>query len=157
MAKIVYNSALYDEAVGSLDYDTNTFKIMLVGATYRAIADETKRDSHTKRSDITDEVTGTGYTAGGATLASVTVTNDTTNNIIKIDAADPSWTTATISGIQGAVIYRSRGGASSADELVCFLDLYADNSNAAISVTSGTFTIVLPANGFLTKEPKSGS
>ncbi len=157
MAKLVYNSALYDNAVGDIDFNTDTFKVMLVGATYHAIAAETKRDSHTKRSDITDEVSGTGYTAGGQTLASVTVTKDTSNNIIKIDCTDPSWTSATISNIYGAVVYKSRGGASSADELVCFLDIYADNSNAAVSVTSGTFTITLPANGFYTIEPKSGS
>lgn len=157
MSKIVYNSFLYDVLTGAIDLDTDTFKIMLVGNTYRSIADETKRDSHTKRSDITDEVSGTGYTAGGQALASVTVTKDTTNNIIKINANNPSWSSATISGIYGAVIYKSRGGASSADELVCFIDIYADNSNAAVSVTNGTFTMTLPANGFLTAEPKSGS
>lgn len=157
MANIVYNSAIYDIATGAIDLNTDTFKVMLVGSTYHAIAAETKRDSHTKRSDITDEVTGTGYSAGGATLASVTVTNDTTNNIIKVDCTDPSWTTATISGVYGAVFYKSRGGASSADELLCFQDLYAANSNAAVSVTSGTLSIVIHANGFFTFEPKSGS
>lgn len=156
MSKLVYNEGLYQIASGNIDFDANTFKIMLVGTTYRAIADETKRDSHLNRSDVTDEVSGTGYSSGGTTLASVTVTKDTTNNLIKIDAADPSLSSATISGIAGAVIYKSTGSAST-DTLIAFLDLYADNGNATISVTNGTFTIVLPANGFLTIAPASGS
>ncbi len=154
--KLVYNEGAFQIASGNIDFDANTFKIMLVGSTYRAIADETKRDSHSNRSDITDEISGTGYSAGGATLASVTVTKDTTNNLIKIDAADPAWTSSTLSGVQGAVIYKSTGTAAT-DTLICFLDVYADNSNAALSTTNGTLTIVLPANGFLTIGPASGS
>jgi hypothetical protein len=157
MSKIVYNSFLYDSWTGAIDMDTDTFNILLVSSTYRAIADETKRDSHTKRSDITNEIAGTGYATGGQALTGVTVTKDTTNNIIKVDANDPSWTSATLTDVEGAVVYKARGGLASADELVGFYDLYADNGNAGLTTSNGTLTITWPVNGFLTLEPKSGS
>jgi hypothetical protein len=157
MANIIYNSLLEDLANNNVDFGADTFKIMLVGSTYHGIAAETKRDNHDRRDDITDEVSGTGYTAGGATLSNVAVTKDTSNNIIKVTADPVSWTSSTLTGVYGAVIYKSRGGAASADELVCFLDLYAANSNAALSTSNGTLQITFHANGFVSIEPKSGS
>ena len=132
---LMYNSALEDEAKGAIDFDTDTFKVMLVNSTYAAIADETKKDSHTKRSDVTgNEVSGTGYTTGGAT-ATVTVTKDTANNRVDISLGSASWSTATITA-SGAVYYKSRGGASSADELVAYIDF-----GGAVTSTAGTFSL----------------
>ncbi len=139
MANVIYNSFKRDSANSSIDLDTDTLKIMLVTSTYAP-----DQDAHTKRSDVTNEVVGTGYTAGGATLANKTVVVDNTNNWAKFDADDASWAASTITA-RGAVIYKSRGGASSADELVCYLDFGSD-----ISSTAGTFTVTFAANGILT-------
>ena len=49
---------------GSIDLDTDTIKVLLVTSAYTP-----DQDTHTKHSDVTNEVSGTGYTAGGATLA----------------------------------------------------------------------------------------
>ena len=102
MADIIYTSFKKDIMNGAIDLDTDTIKVMLVTSAYTASA------THAKRSDITNEVTGTGYTAGGATLASATVTNVSTNGVF--DANDVAWTTSTITA-RGAVLYKSRGGA----------------------------------------------
>jgi hypothetical protein len=138
MASVIYNSFKYDNSTGAIDLDGDTFKIMLVTSTYAP-----NIDTHTKRSDITNEVTGTGYTAGGATLTSTVVTNDLTNDRTKFSSANPSWATATITA-RGAVIYKSRGGAATADELVCYLDFVTDQTS-----TAGTFTVTCPANGWI--------
>jgi len=137
MADVIYNSFVYDVATGAIDLNTDTFKAMLVSG-YTP-----NKDTHTKRSDVTSEITGTGYTAGGATLASVTVTNDTANDVIIFDAADTAWANATLSAT-GAVIYKSRGGASSADELVCFKDF-----GGTVSSTAAAFTIQWAATGIV--------
>ncbi len=139
MANVIYNSFKVDSATSAIDLDTDTLKILLVTSTYAP-----DQDTHTKRSNVTNEVSGTGYTAGGATLANKTVVVDNTNNWAKFDADDASWVTATITA-RGAVIYKSRGGASSADELVCYLDFGSD-----ITSTAGTFTVTFAANGILT-------
>ena len=126
---IVYNSALEDLARGAIDFDTDTFRAMLVTATYVA-----NKDTHAKRSDVTNEVTGTGYTAGGTTVTA-TVTRDNATDRVDITFANPSWASSTITA-RGVVIYKSRGGAATADELVCYGDF---GSN--VSSTNGTFTV----------------
>lgn len=124
MASVIYNAALLNEAKGLIDYDSDTFKVMLVGAGYTPDV-----DAHAYRSSVTNEVAGTGYTAGGAASA-VTVAQDNTNNRVSISFAPVTWTTATISAARGAVIYKSRGGAASADELVAYVDFGADKSSS---------------------------
>ncbi len=126
---IVYNSALEDLARGAIDLDTDTFRAMLVTATYVA-----NKDTHLKRSDVTNEAAGTGYTAGGVAVA-VTVTKDLANDRLDIAFANPSWANSTITA-RGVVIYKSRGGLATADELVCYGDFGAD-----VSSTNGTFTV----------------
>ena len=48
---------------GSIDLDTNTIKVALVTRPIRP-----NQDAHDFFDDITNEVSGTGYTAGGASL-----------------------------------------------------------------------------------------
>lgn len=122
---------------GSIDLDTDTIKVALVTSTYTP-----DQDVHDFFDDITNEVTGTGYTAGGATLASKTVSADTTDNEGVFDAADVTWTTSTITA-RGAVIYKSTGTASTS-ALICYLDFTSDQSS-----TAGDFTIQWNAEGIL--------
>jgi hypothetical protein len=135
MADILYTSFKRDIQNGSIDLDTDTVKVMLVTSAYTPSA------SHAKRSDITNEVVGTGYTAGGATLSTPTVTNSGTTGVF--DGADVAWTGSTITA-RGAVLYKSRGGLSSADELIAYIDFGTDKTS-----TSGTFTIQWNAGGIL--------
>lgn len=129
MASLIYNSCIDDLARNNIDFDTNTFKAMLVTASY--IAD---KDSHDRRDDITNEVTGTGYTAGGATCV-VTVTKSNANDNVTIQLGAVSWPSSTLTA-RGCVYYKSRGGASSADELVAYNDF---GSN--VSTSGGTFAV----------------
>lgn len=123
---------------GGIDLDTDTIKVALVTSTYSP-----NIDTHDNFDDITNEVTGTGYTAGGATLGSVTVTADTTNDRGVFDAADTSWSTSTITA-RGAVIYKSTG-TSSTSKLIAYVDFASD-----ITSTASTFSIVWNASGILT-------
>lgn len=130
MASLIYNSAVRDEATGAIDYDTDSFKAMLVTSTYTP-----NKDTHAKRSDVTNEVTGTGYTAGGVAITATVAAVDTANDRVVITFASVNWPTSTITA-RGMVVYKSRGGASSADELVFYDDFGAD-----VSSTAGTFTV----------------
>jgi hypothetical protein len=136
MASLIYNSCVDDLARGAIDFDTDTFKIMLVSSSYTP-----NKDTHDKRDDVTNEVTGSGYTAGGAASA-CTVTKDTANDKVTLGFAATSWNSATVTAA-GAVIYKSRGGASSADELVAFIDFGGDVSSNGGTFTVGTSTITL--------------
>ncbi len=138
MASVLFNSFKRDIMNGAIDLDTDAINVMLVTSTYTP-----NIDTHTKRSDITNEISGTGYTAGGSALASKTVTADNTGDKGVFDAADLSWSTATFTA-RGAVLYKARGGASSADEVIAYIDFVTDRSCSA-----GTFTLQWDTAGIL--------
>jgi hypothetical protein len=79
MASLIYTSFFEDLARGAIDLDTDTFWVMLTTSSYTE-----NKDTHTKRSDVTNEVAaGGGYSAGGQ-VVTFTVTKDTTND--RLDA-----------------------------------------------------------------------
>jgi len=128
-----------DMARGAVDFDTDTFKMMLVTSSYSpALTDS-------KRSNITNEVSGTGYTAGGI---ATTCTVGRASGVTTLTFSSPTWA-APVSGFTArrGVIYKSRGGASSADELVCVLDfgsgVAANGTSYTVSITGGV-TLTVP-------------
>ncbi len=129
MASLIFNRALELWARGSIDFDTDTFKVLLTTSAYTE-----DKDAHDFRNDVTNEVSGTGYTAGGNTVT-VTVTLDTANDRLDITLGGTTWPSSTITA-RKAVYYKSRGGASSADELVAVNDFGSDVVSSA-----GTFTL----------------
>jgi len=85
----------------------------------------------------TNEVSGTGYSAGGGTLTNVTPTTSGTTAFT--DFADLTFSTATITA-RGALIYNTTtGGGSSTTDTVVVLDFGGDKTS-----TAGDFTIVFP-------------
>jgi hypothetical protein len=136
MASLIYNSFVDDMARGAIDLDTDTFKVMLVSSAYSP-----NKDTDLKRSAVTNEVSGTGYTAGGVTSA-CTVTKDTANDRVTLSFAAVNWATSTITA-RAAVIYKSRGGAASSDELVCYVDFGGDVSSSSATFSLGSSTITL--------------
>jgi len=130
MASLIYNSAIDDMARNNIDFDTNTFKAMLVTSSYTP-----NKDTHDKRDDVTNEVAATGgYTAGGVATV-CTVTKDTANDRVTLQFAAVSWATSTITA-RGCVYYKSTGGAASTDALVAYADFGSD-----VSSTAGTFSV----------------
>lgn len=129
MASLIYNSGLGDCAKGNIDFDTDTFYVMACTSTYTE-----NKDTHTKRSDVTNEITGTGYTAGGNSVT-VSVNVDTANDRVDITLGGTTWPSSTLTA-RKFVYYKRRGGASSADELVAVVD----NGTDAVT-SSGTLTL----------------
>jgi hypothetical protein len=84
----------------------------------------------------TNEVSGTGYTAGGETLTTATVATSGTTAYVDFD--NPEWTTATFTA-RGALIYNDT---TAGDNSVAVLDFGGD-----FTVSSGTFRVVFPAPG----------
>ena len=84
-----------------------------------------------------NEVSGTGYTAGGGALTNVTPTTSGTTAFT--DFADLTFSTATITA-RGAIIYNTEtGGGSGTTESVVILDFGSDKTS-----TAGDFTIQFP-------------
>lgn len=129
MASVIYLSALDELVRGIQDADTDSYKVLLTTSAYTE-----NKTTHLKRSDITNEVTGTGYTAGG-NAATMSVTKDTANNRVDITCGGTTWPTSTITA-RKAVHYKARGGAASADELAICNDFGSD-----VTSTGATFTL----------------
>ena len=106
----------------------DTFKIALFTSSASLGAGTT---AYSTSNEITNS-SGTAYTAGGATLTSVTPTTSGTTAIC--DFADVSYTSASFTA-NGALIYNS----SASDKAVCAIAFGSDKT-----VTSGTFTIQFP-------------
>jgi hypothetical protein len=136
MPSFVYNSFLRDLATGAIDLDTDTFRILLTTSAYTE-----NQDTHTKRSDITNEVVGTGYTTKGAVTTVTVAAVDTTNNRVVTTFGAVSWASSTITA-RKAVIYKDRGGVATADELVAVIDFGTDqiSNNGTFSLSASTIT-----------------
>jgi len=128
----------YLKSTASVDLESDTdVKCGMVTDTYTPAF-----DTHDFYDDITNEVTGTGYTAGGKAITSTELTvGSPAAGQIKYDAADVEWTGSTISDAMAAFLY-GEVGASSADELIFLSDFVT-----AASTTSGTFTIQWHSDG----------
>ena len=86
-----------------------------------------------------DEVSGSGYSAGGNTLTNTGVGISTTTSFT--DFSDTSWTSASFTA-RGCLIYNSSSVTGlTANAAVCAVDFGGDKT-----VSSGTFTIQFPTN-----------
>lgn len=133
-----YGNAFVSAFNGLIDFDTDTIKVALCTSSYTPA-----QDTHDFFNDVTNEVSGTGYTAGGATLASASITYTGGTNVLKLDGADTSWTTSTITA-RYAVIYKSTGTAATSP-LIAYVDFGADVISSA-----GTLQITWDAAGIAT-------
>jgi hypothetical protein len=113
--------ALENFAVGT----PYTYKIAL----YNALAD---LSSSTTAYTTTNEITGTGYTAGGKTLTVTPPDFSNTDQTAFVSFLPAIWNPASFT-TRGALIYNSTTGAA-----VCVLNFGSDK------VTTSTFTVQFP-------------
>jgi hypothetical protein len=129
----IYGLALQSLAAGQINFTGGSVKAMLTTSTYVP-----NQDTHRYKSDVTNEVTGTGYTAGGVALTTKAATYDAASNTLVLDADDPSWANSTITA-RYLVFYVDTGTATTSP-LISYVDFGAD-----VSSTAAAFTYQLPA------------
>ena len=97
---VIYNNFKENLLLGTFDLVSDVVKVCLVTGYTPDI------DTHVSYSDVSaNEESGTGYTAGGATLASKAVTQDNANNRGKFDAANVTWTALDVGTPSDAIMY----------------------------------------------------
>lgn len=114
----MYNKGLaYLQGAGDWSAGGTTFKLMLVTSTY------TFNTDHNFKDEITNEVTNTGYTAGGYALATRAITENDTDDRAEATSDDPT-VTSMAAGDQpyAAVIYRDTGTPATS-ELIAYCTL----------------------------------
>ena len=115
-----------------VNYSTDTFKAAIV----TVAPDETALDGWDYFNDVTNECADGDYTAGGFAVTVDSVTLDAANNRVAVtfSAANPTYSSATISGV-GCIIYKSTGtGATS--PVLHWVDW-----GGTVSSTNGNFVV----------------
>lgn len=100
-----------------INWATDKFALMLCGSGYSP-----DQDTHQYKSSVTNEVTGTGYTAGGIELTNVTMSYDSTNNWYTVSADPFSWSDASFSA-KTAVLYDKTPSTDATRPLVLYVSL----------------------------------
>ena len=126
-------------AADRVDWVNDTIKIALITS-----AVSPNQDTHDYWNDLSaNEIAGGGgYTTGGATLGSKTLTYDGATNQVRLDCADPSWPFTTSKTFRWAVVYKDTGSAATSP-LLGYGDFGGDET------TSNTYTITVDATGLL--------
>lgn len=134
----IYNNFKEQVMEGAFNLLTDTIKVALVTAHSPDI------DAHDDWTDASgDEESGTGYTAGGETLGSVTVTQDDANDRGIFDGADVTWTGLDVGTPSHAIMYDDTIAAPVADLLIAYWEVTTASNG-------GDYTLQWNATGIIT-------
>ena len=145
---LVYNQFKHLESNGTIDLLTDTLKVMLVGSTYSATAD----DSFVNPSIAGgQELSGTNYAggyggSGRKTLSSKVITRDDVNDRAEFSAAPVTWTAINAGTAAAAVIIRER---SLTGDTMSELIAYINTGGFPITTNGGDLTLTWNAEGIL--------
>lgn len=139
MASKAYGQFIGKALNKEIDWDSDDIKVMLVSSAYSP-----NQDTHDYLDDVVaNEVSGTGYTAGGISLTGKTNTYDAATNTIVLDAADVTWANSTVTA-RYAVLYNNSGASNATKPLIAYVDFVSDQSS-----TAGNFTITWDPAGIV--------
>lgn len=131
-----------------IDWNSDTIKATLHTSSY--VPDQ---DTHDYQNDLTNELsTANGYTAGGLTVSSPTITSST--NVVTLDSADPQWTSSG-AGFTARILVISDAtpGTTATNPLILWSDFGQDETASG----GGTFTYTVNASGWGTITPTNAA
>lgn len=139
----LYGKFFNQLSVKDVDVDTDDLRVMLCTSTYTP-----NQDTHEFKSDVTNEVVGAGYTAGGQTLTSPVASYTAGTNTWAFDADDASWLASTITARYAVVYDWSSGGADASRRLIGYIDFGGDFTSTAAEFritwdAAGIFKVVV--------------
>ena len=139
MASKLYGNFVVKSFNKEIDWDSDTIKVALLSNAYTP-----DQDAHDYFDDVVaHQVTGTGYTSGGNTLANKTNTYNSATNVIVLDADDTTWASSTITA-RYAVIYDATPATDATRPLIGYVDFGSDQSSS-----NGNFTITWDSTGIV--------
>jgi len=119
------------------DLNSDTIKVSLHTSSYTP-----DQDAHQYWDvSVTNEASGSGYTAGGATVGTPTFTYTGATNVFMFDGGDVSWASNTVTA-RTAVIYDSTPASNK--PLIGYVDFGADITPLSLTWdANGIFTITV--------------
>jgi hypothetical protein len=140
---IVYSNALLKSLDGTIDLDTDNFRMVLVTDSYTP-----NQNTHDTWSDVSasEVANGSGYATHGKAL---TTSLALASNVVTLDADDQTWTSSTITA-KYAVIVRDddgNGALAGTDLVVAYAAL---DTASSVSSTNADFVVTINASGVFT-------
>lgn len=141
MPTFIMKNSIADLYNKVIDLNSDTHKCALLGT---LLSDKNTATYGYSENTGSELASGGGYTTGGKTLTTPTIGVDT--DFAYFDADDPSWTSATLTGVKGAMIYDDTVTTPKADPILVAQDF---GNPSGYSVTAGnlTVTFALPSAG----------
>jgi len=131
-----------------LQGQTTSFKVGLFNGQFNLASDTIKMALYNGNANLNpsttaytsvNEVTGTGYTAGGQLMTGVTISYDATNSVAYVNFANVVWNPANFTA-RCALIY----DATASNASIAVIDFGSDKTCA------NTFTVTMPTNTYST-------
>jgi hypothetical protein len=148
----VYGAAYEAVARGTIDLDSNTFRMVLVTSSYTPSVDGHSLWSSASGNEVAN---GGGYTTHGKLLAATVnrtagAGSPSTDNVVAFDVDDQSWTSSTITAKYAIIVKDAdaNGALAAGDALICYCDL--ETGGGSVSTTNGTFAVTINAVGVFT-------
>lgn len=133
-----YGNAFISLANKLIDIDSDAIKAMLTLAAYTP-----NQDTHDFKDDVTNESSGTGYSAGGTTLTTPASAYNAGTNVWNFDADDAAWAASSITA-RSCEIYDSTPATDATRPLISYIDFGGDNTTNV-----ATFTVQFAAGGIV--------
>lgn len=137
MSNLIYNKAKKGFVDGTIDWDGDTIKVMLVGETYTP-----DKDHNFVSEVVSTELSGTGYER--KSLENKTVVQDDVNDVAKVDADDITWESIQAGTAKGMVVYKQ--GSSDTDSI---LIAYIDEGGFPVVSNGGDLIMEFHSNGII--------
>lgn len=137
----VLDIALRKIGAGTIDLDTDSFKVALLTADQAITASFAGASNDARYADLTNEVVGSGYTAGGKAMSNVTWTRSVA--VVTMGADPTTWSGLTAT-IKYAVAYKTGGNA----DILGFFDV--DDADPAGRVVTGADFVINWSSGLFT-------
>ncbi len=132
---------ILDSTQLAVDFDLDTHKVALF--TNSITPNFSTNTAYGSSPFNANEVSGAGYTSGGAVVTGTALSESPTGTIMW-DATDVAWASSTITSARCGLIYNDPGS----DQAMCLINFGAD-----YSTSGGTFTIQWASGGIFTWDP----
>lgn len=138
---IVYGPALEAYHKGTIDLDTDTFRMVLVTSSYTPAQNTDDAWSDISANEV---AAGGGYSTHGK-LITQSVTR--ASNVVTFDCDDQSWTAATITAKYAVIVKDANadGSLAAGDVPLAYCDL--ESGGGSLSSTAAAFSVTINASG----------
>ena len=131
---------IVEQAGADVNFMTGAAKLMLVTNAWVPAFDT---DAFISAVGANELATGGGYTTGGVTLTTKTITYDSASDQVRVDFDDVTWTFTAAKTWRYGVVYIDTAGAAATDPMYAVLTWDADQT------VSTAYTLVIDAAGLL--------